>query len=169
MPNNVEKLDQSWSQLNNKASWLFTWIASTILDTKIPVMNGTKDQKTSLRTELAWLPDNFKALHNLNARFHPGKVGKEGVSAAIPEGDLMRALRVAEFNTAATNATVQSMAGALAAVAKGEALDVDKLLAGIESLLDDQFEKKVGVELTINNPVAEPVRALVKDEDEGAK
>ena len=159
---NKTKLKQSWSQLNDKGSWLFTHIANTLLDTKIPVRNGTKDQKTSLRTELAWLPDNFRALHDLAIRFRPGKAGH------WHDGDLYGMFRRAEFNTAAANATVQSMAGALAAVSKGEALDVDKLLAGIESLLDDQFEKKVGVELTINNPTAEPVRALVED-DETAK
>jgi hypothetical protein len=157
-PSNVEKLKQSWSQLNNQGSWLFTWIASTILDTKIPVMNGKKDQKTSLRTELAWLPDNFKALHNLNARFRAGKEGH------WHEGDLYGIIRRSEFNTAAANATVQSMTKALAAVSGGESFDEDKLMAGIKTLMDEQFAKVVDVNITVGKPEVETVRGLVAAE-----
>ncbi|MET4061534.1 hypothetical protein ABIB35_003107 [Arthrobacter sp. UYP6] len=140
MPNNVEKLDQSWSQLNNKASWLFTHIASTILDTKIPVTNGTKGQTTNLRTELAWLPDNFKALHALALRFRPGKSG------AYHDGDLYGMLRRTESNTAVT----AQLVSALKAVAGGESFDEAKLLAGIDHTVRTAIaEGVVKVDVTV--------------------
>lgn len=163
-PNNKTMLLQAWSQLNDKGSWLFTHMANILLDTKIPVMGGTKGQQTTLRTELAWMNDNFKALHTLAARFQPAQAGKEGVRAAVPEGDLFGVLRRTEFNTAATNATIQSLVKTIATMSEagtGAKVDQAALLQSIEDLLDDQFEKKVGVEVTVNTPVAAADRALV--------
>lgn len=117
MPTHKEMLKQSWSQLNLRESWLFTHIANTILDTKVPVMHGTKDQKTTLRTELSWLVDNFKALHNLNARFRPG------IDKVQTEGDLLGILRRAESNSAAA-----------ATAAATQATEIAHLTAKVEAL-----------------------------------
>lgn len=121
-PSNVEKLKQSWNQLNDKGSWLFTHIAITLLDTKIKKMGAGAKGDTTLRGEIAWIADNFKALHSLNARFRAGKSG------SWTEGDLYGILRRTEYNTAVT----AQLVSALKAVAGGESFDEAKLLSGID-------------------------------------
>lgn len=77
---NEKKLREVHSQLNDRMSWLFTHIASTLLNTKVAVRNGTKGQETSVATELAWLPDNFRGIRNLLADV----IGKlAGLQAAV--------------------------------------------------------------------------------------
>lgn len=159
-PNNKTMLAQTWSQLNDKKSWLFTHIANTILDTPIPVRNGTKDQKTTLRTEMAWNADNFKAVHGLNARFRPG------INKVQTEGDIFGMLRRAESNTLAANATIQSMAGALAAVTKGEQFDEAKLLGSIQTMLDDQAKRVVEVRVDVAPSAVREPQEVVQGEEE---
>lgn len=136
-PSNVEKLKQSWNQLNDKGSWLFTHIANTLLDTKIKKMGAGAKGDTTVRGEIAWIADNFKALHSLNDRFGAGKSGVRF------DGDLYGMLRRTEGNTA----VIQNLVKALANVSGGESFDQAKLLAGIEKLLAESVVKvEVSVE-----------------------
>lgn len=121
-PSNVEKLKQSWNQLNDKGSWLFTHIANTLLDTKIKKMGAGAKGDTTVRGEIAWIADNFKALHSLNDRFGAG------ISGVRHDGDLYGMLRRTEYNTAVNTQLVS----ALKAVVGGETFDEAKLLAGID-------------------------------------
>lgn len=142
-----DMLKQSWSQLNDKGSWLFTHIANTVLDTKIKKMGGDAKGDTTVRGEIAWIADNFKALHNLNARFRPG------IAKVQTEGDLLGTLRRTEYNTAASMASIENLVKALANVSGGQPFDEAKLLAGISDTtrkaFDDALAKAAPAEVTL--------------------
>lgn len=143
-----DMLKQSWSQLNDKGSWLFTHIANTLLDTKIKKMGGAGTTgDTTLRAELAWLADNFKALHSLNDRFGAGKAGVRF------DGELFGMLRRTEATSVTNAATIDNLVTALAKVSGGEKFDEAKLLAGIsaatKAAFDDALKAAAPAEVTL--------------------
>lgn len=63
--------------------------------------------------------------------------GKSGVRF---EGPLYGMLRRTEYNTAATNATIQGLVGAIKAMSGGQAFDEAKLLDGISKTTREAFD-----------------------------
>lgn len=82
---NQQKLDQTHSQLNVKESWLFTHIASTLLNTPVS-MKGRKGE-TSLAVELAWLPENFASVRNVIAENTAVQKNLVAAIAALAKGE----------------------------------------------------------------------------------
>lgn len=84
-PTNIQKLKQSWSQLNDKNSWLFTHMADTLLNRPVG-MKGRKGD-TSLAVELAWLPENFASVRNVIAENTAVQKNLVAAIAALAKGE----------------------------------------------------------------------------------
>ena len=72
--------------------------------------------------------------------------GKAGVRF---EGDLYGILRRTEFNTAASNATIQGLVGAIKAMSGGASFDEKKLLDGIDKTVRAAMADTVKVEVSV--------------------
>lgn len=103
-----------------------------------------KKHDGDLYKEAKWANTNSAALVNDFA------AGQAGVRF---EGRLYGMLRRTEFNTAATNSTIQALVGALKAVTTGATFDEAKLLASISTTtraaFDEALKASVPAEVTL--------------------
>lgn len=102
---NQTKLDQTHSQLNDRASWLFTHIAATLLGYAFDVAEGAKGAKTTLQREVSYLPANFKLIRDkVDAAAAPGVYVKTKDVATVyafnPATGKLRTVTRAEWDLA---------------------------------------------------------------------